>query len=41
MKPAIDVSREQLAYASARPGTKLAKYQLGDAEKLPFADSKA
>src|SRR5262245_24550907 len=35
---AIDPSEEQLAYARARPGTKLAKFQLGDAQKLPFAD---
>src|SRR5262249_24499267 len=35
---AIDPSKEQLAYASTRPGTKLAKFQLGDAQKLPFAD---
>ena len=37
---AIDPSKEQLAYASVRPGTKPAKFQLGDAEKLPFADSR-
>jgi ubiquinone/menaquinone biosynthesis C-methylase UbiE len=35
---AIDPSKEQLAYASTRPGTKLAKFQLGDAQKLPFAN---
>jgi SAM-dependent methyltransferase len=35
---AIDPSKEQLAYARARPGTKLANFQLGDAQKLPFAD---
>src|SRR5262245_42895158 len=35
---AIDPSKEQLAYASTRPGTKLAKFQLGDAQNLPFAD---
>ncbi len=35
---AIDPSKEQLAYASVRPGTKLAKFQVGSAEKLPFAD---
>jgi ubiquinone/menaquinone biosynthesis C-methylase UbiE len=35
---AIDPSREQLGYASTRPGTRLAKFQIGDAQKLPFAD---
>lgn len=34
----IDPSKEQLAYASVRPGAMPAKFQLGDAEKLPFAD---
>ncbi len=35
---AIDPSREQLAYARARPAAKLAKFQLGDAQKLASAD---
>lgn len=35
---AIDPSKEQLAYASARPGTRHAKFQVGDAQNLPFAD---
>jgi ubiquinone/menaquinone biosynthesis C-methylase UbiE len=34
----IDPSAEQLAYAKARPGTKLAQFQVGDAQKLAFAD---
>ena len=34
----IDPSQEQLAYAVARSGTKLAKFQTGDAQNLAFAD---
>jgi ubiquinone/menaquinone biosynthesis C-methylase UbiE len=37
---AVDPSEEQLAYASTRPGTKLAKFQVGDAQSLPFADGR-
>jgi SAM-dependent methyltransferase len=36
---AIDPSSGQLAYARARPGTKLAQFQRGDAQQLPFGDS--
>lgn len=35
---AIDPSDEQLAYARRRPGAKTAEFQVGDAQKLPFAD---
>jgi ubiquinone/menaquinone biosynthesis C-methylase UbiE len=34
----IDPSEEQLAYARTRPGAKLAQFQVGDAQALPFAD---
>jgi ubiquinone/menaquinone biosynthesis C-methylase UbiE len=36
---AIDPSDGQLEYARARPGAKMAQFQLGDAQRLPFADS--
>ena len=36
---AIDPSNAQLAYARARLGTKLAQFQRGDAQQLPFGDS--
>jgi ubiquinone/menaquinone biosynthesis C-methylase UbiE len=35
---AIDPSQEQLAFASTRLGTKLANFQIGDAQTLPFTD---
>lgn len=35
---AIDPSHEQLAYARTRRGTEVAKFQSGDAQKLPFAE---
>ncbi len=35
---AIDPSDEQLAYARIRPGAKMAKFQVGDAQKLSFGD---
>lgn len=34
----IDPSEEQLAYARTRPGATLARFQVGDAQVLPFAD---
>jgi ubiquinone/menaquinone biosynthesis C-methylase UbiE len=34
----IDPSPGQLDYARTRPGAKLAQFQLGDAQTLPFAD---
>jgi SAM-dependent methyltransferase len=34
----IDPSDAQLAYARARPGAKLAQFQRGDAQSLPFPD---
>jgi ubiquinone/menaquinone biosynthesis C-methylase UbiE len=36
---AIDPSNGQLAYARSRPGTKLAEFQRGDAQQLPFDDA--
>jgi ubiquinone/menaquinone biosynthesis C-methylase UbiE len=36
---AIDPSNEQLAFARTRPGAKMAKFEVGDAQKLPFGDS--
>jgi ubiquinone/menaquinone biosynthesis C-methylase UbiE len=35
---AIDPSDEQLAFARTRPGTKTAKFELGDAQNLSFGD---
>jgi ubiquinone/menaquinone biosynthesis C-methylase UbiE len=35
---AIDPSDEQLAFARIRPGTKMAKFLTGDAQKLSFGD---
>jgi len=35
----IDPSDDQLAYARARRGTEMAKFQVGDAQKLPFNDN--
>ena len=35
---AIDPSEGQLSFARTRPGAKLAQFQLGDAEALPFPD---
>ena len=35
---AIDPSDDQLAYARTRPGAKMAQFQVGDAQKLPFGD---
>src|SRR5882672_146450 len=35
---AIDPSEGQLAYARTRPAAKLAQFQLGEAQALPFAD---
>jgi ubiquinone/menaquinone biosynthesis C-methylase UbiE len=35
---AIDPSEGQLAFARTRPGAKLAQFQIGDAQALPFAD---
>lgn len=35
----IDPSEGQLAFARARPAAKLAKFRLGDAQALPFADN--
>jgi SAM-dependent methyltransferase len=34
----IDPSEGQLAYARTRPGAKLAQFQIGDAQSLPFAN---
>jgi len=34
----VDPSEGQLAFARTRPGTALARFQIGDAEALPFAD---
>jgi SAM-dependent methyltransferase len=34
----IDPSDGQIAYASTRPGTKLAQFRVADAQSLPFAD---
>jgi ubiquinone/menaquinone biosynthesis C-methylase UbiE len=36
---AIDPSNGQLAYARARPGAKLAQFQEGDAQQLPFGEA--
>jgi SAM-dependent methyltransferase len=35
---AIDPSEDQLAFARTRPGAKMAKFQVGDAQKLTFGD---
>ena len=35
---AMDPSDEQLAFARTRPGVKMAKFELGDAQKLSFGD---
>jgi ubiquinone/menaquinone biosynthesis C-methylase UbiE len=35
---AIDPSDAQLAYARTQPGVKMAEFQLGDAQNLPFGD---
>ena len=35
---AIDPSNEQLAFARTRPRTKMAKFEVGDVQKLSFAD---
>lgn len=35
---AIDPSVEQLAFARTRPGAKMAKFEVGDAQKLSFGD---
>jgi SAM-dependent methyltransferase len=35
----IDPSDGQLSYARTRPGTKLAQFQLADAQSLPFAEN--
>jgi ubiquinone/menaquinone biosynthesis C-methylase UbiE len=35
---AIDPSEQQLAFARTRAGTKMAKFEVGDAQKLPFGD---
>jgi ubiquinone/menaquinone biosynthesis C-methylase UbiE len=35
---AIDPSEGQLAYARNRPGAKMAQFQVGDAQALPFPD---
>src|SRR5262249_53307279 len=35
---AIDPSEEQLAFARTRSGTKMAKFEVGDAHKLSFSD---
>ena len=37
---AIDPSMEQIAYATKRAGTEIAKFQLGDAQMLPFDNDK-
>jgi ubiquinone/menaquinone biosynthesis C-methylase UbiE len=36
---AIDPSEGQLAFARTRPGARLAQFQIGDAQALPFAES--
>ena len=36
---AIDPSDEQLAFARTRPGAKIAKFEVGDAQKLPFGNA--
>jgi ubiquinone/menaquinone biosynthesis C-methylase UbiE len=35
---AVDPSEGQLAFARTRPGAKMAQFQIGDAQALPFAD---
>jgi len=35
---AVDPSEGQLAYARTRPGTNIAEFRTGDAQRLPFAD---
>lgn len=35
----IDPSEGQIAFASKRPGTRMAEYHVGDAQSLPFADA--
>jgi ubiquinone/menaquinone biosynthesis C-methylase UbiE len=35
---AIDPSEDQLAFARTRPGAKMAKFEVGDAQKLTFGD---
>jgi len=35
---AIDPSNEQLAFARKQPGAKIAKFEVGDAQKLSFGD---
>jgi SAM-dependent methyltransferase len=35
---AIDPSEEQLAFARTRPGAKMAKFEVGDAQRLSFGD---
>lgn len=35
----VDPSDGQLAYARTRPGTKLAEFQIADAQNLPFGDN--
>jgi len=35
---AIDPSEQQLAFARTRAGTTMAKFEVGDAQKLPFGD---
>jgi SAM-dependent methyltransferase len=37
---AIDPSDEQLAFARTRPGANMAKFEMGDAQKLSFGDGK-
>jgi SAM-dependent methyltransferase len=37
---AVDPSEGQLAFARARPGAKLAQFQIGDAQALPFGDDR-
>ena len=36
---AIDPSEEQLAFARTRPGAKITKFEVGDAQKLSFGDA--
>ena len=38
MVEALDPSESQLAYARTRPGARLARFQQGDAQALPFGD---
>jgi ubiquinone/menaquinone biosynthesis C-methylase UbiE len=37
---AVDPSEGQLAFARTRPGAKLAQFQIGDAQALPFGDDR-